>query len=133
MRKCIKLIEFSLKFYFISDFFDNENILLLTFESGGDRDADSCFYFISGEHPDLDSCISHIFKWSGNIILEFILNTSDSKKFHILFHKRDNLSNTFISIFKLFISFCEFFNPVIIEFFFNKFLCNNKCSESFSG
>jgi hypothetical protein len=63
------LIEFGLKFNFISEFFDNKDILLLTFESGADRDADGGFNFVSSEHPDFDSCISHIFKTGGNIVL----------------------------------------------------------------
>ena len=44
------------------------------------------FYFVTGEHPYLNSCSSKFLNGLEHIFLEFILNACDSQELHITFN-----------------------------------------------
>lgn len=109
------------------------NLLIHTFQSRADCNAFGCFDFVSCQHPNFHSTHSQSFNGGSNFILQLILHTCYTNQVHIVLKFHHYFPHCLVSIFQQIRSLFIFLMPFLVIVFFQLFLSNDQCSQSFSG
>lgn len=80
-------IEFIFQGVDLAAFLDDKLFLVRGLQTCSFGNADCGFDLVPCYHPDIDTCISQLGYTQLNIFLQFIFNSSDTQKLHIVFQR----------------------------------------------
>ena len=113
-------------------FLNDKKILSRGLKTSSNSDTKRSLHFVSCDHPHTNACIPDSWKTLLNILLELVLNSSNSQKFHIVLKGLNDLLNRSRPVYHSWTSIIVLFFPVKILFFSQVLLSQNQCSKPFS-
>lgn len=85
VHAALQILQFVLDFVCVFAFFDEKVSLRSVLESRRNADACGGFYFVSGQHPDLNSGTSQALDRQRNVVLQPVFDSSDSETLQVGF------------------------------------------------